>query len=92
MSEIQKTDDQIAKDKESVARMNGAKAAMEAALRRIDVLEKSLDSVKRQAEAIGKAFNDEVHIRVYDHSNSNYAVVKVRTLFDNIGNTIKSVR
>lgn len=39
---MDKSEEQIAKDKEAVARMIGAKSAMEAAQRRIELLERKL--------------------------------------------------
>lgn len=87
----EKSDEQIAKDKEAVARMNGAKAAMEAAIRRIEVLECSLASVREQASVIGKAFGETVHLNVYSPSHRDYRVVKARDLFDGLDNTIKAV-
>lgn len=91
MSEPAKSEDQIAKDKEAIARMVGAKSAMEAAIRRIEVLENCIKSVREQASVIGKSFNDNVHLEVYSYSHQNYRVVKAKDLFGGIDNTIKAV-
>lgn len=91
MTEPTKSEEQIAKDKEAIARMVGAKSAMEAALRRIETLEKCIHSVREQAATIGKAFNADVHLNVYSVAHRDYRVVKVKDLFANIDNTIKAV-
>lgn len=91
MSEPTKSDDQIAKDKEAIAKMVGAKSAMEAAIRRIETLENCIKSVREQVDVIGKAFNEDVHLNVYSYSHRDYKVIKVKDLFAGIDNTIKAV-
>lgn len=86
-----KSDDQIAKDKEAVKAMTGAKAAMEAALRRINALEETLKSVERQAAAIGKTFGDDVHLHAWDTKTNAWAVIKASVLFNRLNETIKKV-
>lgn len=88
---LEKSEEQIARDKEAIAKMVGAKSAMEAAIRRIEVLEECLKSVRRQSEVIGKAFNETVHLNVYSHNHREYRVIKVSDLFAMIDNTIKAV-
>lgn len=91
MTEIlNKSEDQIAKDKEAVARMAGAKSAMESALRRIETLEKCLRDVREQSAVLGKAFGETIHLNVYSYSRGDYRVTKARDLFDGIDNTIKA--
>lgn len=84
----EKTEDQIAKDKEAVRAMIGAKASMEAALRRIEVLENALKSVRHQSERLGKAFGPDVFLNVYQ-TGGDYKPERATTLFLNIDTTIK---
>jgi hypothetical protein len=91
MSEPTKSEDQIAKDKEAIAKMVGAKSAMEAAIRRIETLENCIKSVREQVDVIGKAFGESVHLNVYSYSHRDYRVIKARDLFGGIDNTIKAV-
>lgn len=86
-----KTEDQIAKDKEAVKAMTGAKAAMEAAIRRVELLEAALKSVRGQAERIGKAFGPEVHLNVYSVKTGRYEITPANELFATIDETIKKV-
>lgn len=91
MTDIKKSEEQIAKDREAIARMVGAKSAMEAAIRRIEVLEQCIKSVREQVDVIGKSFNESVHLNVYSYSHRQYHVVSVKTLFSTVDNTIKAV-
>jgi hypothetical protein len=65
MAATTKSEEQVAKDKEAVARMIGAKSAMEAAQRRIELLEGALRQAKVNLEAISKPFGPEVFINVW---------------------------
>ncbi len=87
---IEKSESQIAKDKEAVKAMTGAKAAMEATLSRIDTLERALKSVRAQAEMLSKTFGKDVFLNVYQ-TGGNYAPERASTLFEKIDNTIKAV-
>lgn len=91
MAEITKHDEQIAKDKEAVKAMTGAKAAMEASLRRIAVLEQVISSVRRECESAAKTYGDSVHIRVYSYKTNQYEVIKASEFFDRIDSAIKAV-
>lgn len=84
-----KTEEQIAKDKEAVARMAGAKASMEAALRRIQSLETSLKTVQEECRAVGKAFGDNAHFKVWH--NNGYVVRSALDIFNDINNRINAV-
>lgn len=64
-----KDEDQIARDKEAIAKMVGAKSAMEAALRRIDGLSAALKAVKNLHEEAVKGCSS--HARVLTHYNGN---------------------
>jgi predicted phosphoadenosine phosphosulfate sulfurtransferase len=86
---IEKSDEQIAKDKEAVARMVGAKAAMEAAQRRIELLESRLRSVREDCAYVAKALGDAAHFRIY-HMN-DWRVRPAKEIFNDIDNTIKAV-
>lgn len=91
MTETTKSEEQIAKDKEAIARMVGAKSAMESAIRRIDVLEQCIKSVREQVGVIGKSYSENVHLNVYSVSARDYRVIKAKDLFAAIDNTIKAV-
>lgn len=90
MAEIAKTEEQIAKDKEAVKAMTGAKSAMEAALRRIDLLEMTLKSVIRQSDVLSEAFGEKVQLDIW-HQGGEFKPVKVSKLFEKIRNDIKAV-
>lgn len=87
----EKTDEQIARDKEAVKAMTGAKNAMEAALRRIEVLEVALKSVRHQTQAIAKPFGQGLYLNVLDAGGSSYRPVALSELFGRIDETIKRV-
>lgn len=89
MTDITKSEEQIAKDKEAVARMIGAKAAMEAAQRRIETLETALKSTRNQCERVAAAFGDAAHFNVYH--GTGWAVRSAKDIFRDIDNTIKAV-
>lgn len=89
-NQIDKSEEQIAKDKEAVKAMTGAKAAMEASLRRISALEGALKSVQHQSETLSKAFGKEVFLNVWQRGG-DYKPELVSTLFEKINNTIKDV-
>jgi len=91
MTNEQKSEEQIAKDKEAVARMIGAKTAMEAAQRRIETLEYALKSLRFQCENVGKAFGEAAHFNVYDHKAQQWGVRKARDIFAEIDATIGKV-
>lgn len=88
--EITKTEAQIAKDKEAVKAMTGAKAAMEASLRRINTLEEALKSVRWQSERLGKAFGENVFLNVYQ-TGGDIKPERASSLFEKIDETIKKV-
>ena len=92
MSDIApKSDDQIAKDKEAVKAMTGAKQAMEATLRRIELLENALSSVRKQSTDINKALGDCIHVSSYDHQLGKHVPRKTADLFGAIAATIDKV-
>lgn len=65
-----KTDEEIAKEKEAVQKMVGAKGAMETALNRIQRLERELSSVCNIMEEIAKAIGDNTLYRTYSHGEA----------------------
>lgn len=85
----EKSEEQIAKDKEAVARMIGAKAAMEAAQRRIETLEGALKSVRQRCDCVSKAFGEAAHFNVYHQTN--WQVRSAKDIFRDIDNVIKAV-
>lgn len=89
MTDITKSEEQIAKDKEAVARMIGAKAAMEAAQRRIETLENTLKSVRSRCDCVAKAFGEAAHFKVYHQTD--WKVRSAKEIFLEIDNTIKAV-
>ncbi|PRD42080.1 hypothetical protein C5748_18160 [Phyllobacterium phragmitis] len=84
-----KSEEQIAKDKEAVKAMIGAKSAMEAAQRRIELLESRLKSVRSDCEYVARALGEGAHFRIY-HAN-DWRVRSVKEIFNDIDNTIKAV-
>lgn len=92
-STIEKTDEQIAKDKAAVEAMKNAKSNMDAALQRIALLESRLRSVQEQCRHIGKAFGDSAYFNVWQHNNAGggWAVRKASDIFRDIDNTIAAV-
>jgi hypothetical protein len=91
MTNVEKSEEQIAKDKEAVKAMTGAKAAMEASLRRISQLEAALENVRRDARTAGEAYGGNVHLRVYNYRSNQYEVIEAKEHFARIDNTIKAV-
>ena len=67
-----KTEEQIAKDKDAVQKMVGAKSAMEAAIRRIQVLESALRLAKKRIEESGCAHGDKLAFGVYRDGGWKY--------------------
>lgn len=74
-----KTEDQIEADKQAVQKMIGAKSAMEAALRRIEVLERALKIAKARIEEIGKGHGDNLAIAVYREGSQRFVSAKQLT-------------
>lgn len=83
-----KSAEQIAKDKEAVRAMQGAKDNMVAALNRIAALERTLIAVQSQCGYVAKSFGDGAHFNVWH--NNTYAVRSAKAIFDDINNTIKA--
>lgn len=90
MTELTKSEAQIAKEKEAVKAMTGAKAAMEASINRIETLERTLKSVRSQSDRLGKAFGKDVFLNVYQ-VGGDYKPERASTLFEKIDDTIKAV-
>ena len=60
-----KTEDEITKEKEQVAKMIGAKSAMESALSRIKRLEGVLSEMTRYLDDVQGAFGDKLSFNTY---------------------------
>lgn len=90
MSELTKNEEQIAKDKEAVKAMTGAKNNMEAALRRIERLENTLRSVAGQSKTLSEAFGKKAYLDVYQRDGT-YKPARICDLFERIDNDIKAV-
>lgn len=86
---MEKSEEQIAKDKEAVARMIGAKSAMEAAQRRIETLESTLRNVRSRCDCVAKAFGDAAHFNVYH--DRDWRVRSAKDIFGDIDRVIKAV-
>ena len=65
-----KTEDQIQREKEAVAKMVGAKSAMEAALQRIATLEEYGARMARLAHELGRFASQEALIRTNYHRDT----------------------
>lgn len=74
-----KTEEQIEADKQAVQKMIGAKSAMEAALRRIQVLETALRAAKSRIEEIGRGHGDALAIAVYRDGSQRFVSAKELT-------------
>jgi hypothetical protein len=85
-----KTDDQITKDKEAVARMVGAKSAMEAAQRRIEALEACLRQCESDLAKWQKDFGDK--IAASEYVDGAHKFTPVFTQFQNARNRIAKVQ
>lgn len=84
-----KSEEQIAKDKEAVARMIGAKTAMEAAQRRIELLENRLRTVQSECQTVSRAFGESAYFKVYHQTD--WKVRSAKEIFNDIDNLIKAV-
>lgn len=72
-----KTEDQITKDKEAVAKMAGAKEGMLAAIRRIDTLEAALKAASADFGSLGKLFEaNGMHMQAFVNGNWKMTSVK----------------
>jgi predicted Zn-dependent protease len=71
-----KTEEQAEKDKEAVQKMIGAKSAMEAAIRRIENLERALKGAKSRFEELNIAHGDKIALSVYRDNGWKYISAK----------------
>lgn len=65
-----KTEDDVAREKDAVQKMIGAKGAMEAALKRIERLEGALRHADQIASDMRAKFGDGLYIKTYYHGES----------------------
>ena len=65
-----KTDEEIAKEKEAIHKMIGAKSAMETAINRIARLERELLFACQTMEEVAKATGDNLLYRTYLHGGN----------------------
>lgn len=77
-----KPEDQVAKDKEAVAKMIGAKEAMSSAINRIKTLEEALVYARENCRRISKCFSEDVYLRVYERGD--YKPIKLIDQFKDI--------
>jgi len=66
-----KTEDEIAREKDMVAKMIGTKTAMEAALSRIARLEKTMRDANVFLDEMRKVAGDHLAYKTYHHTGSN---------------------
>lgn len=73
-----KTEEEIAKEKEAVQKMIGAKSAMETAINRIARLERELLIACQTMEEVAKATGDNLMYRTYQHGGSQSEALVVQ--------------
>lgn len=66
---LEKTDDQIEREKEAVQKMIGAKGAMENSLKRINTLENALRKIVSLHEEAMRAVGSDAQIKTNYHKN-----------------------
>lgn len=74
---IEKTEDQISRDKEAVAKMKGAQSAMEAAIRRISTLEKAVEDAAVVFDRIAKECGGGIYINAWSATNGDWRKVSM---------------
>lgn len=89
MPEITKDQDQIAKDKEAVAKMIGAKDAMAAAIRRVSDLESTLGAVRSELQRIDKEVSGALYVRSF--VQNEWKVIPLKEVFERVDATIRKV-
>lgn len=79
-----KTDDEIAREKEAVQKIVGAKSAMEAALQRINRLERTLSHVDAILTDMRGNVGDGLYIKTFHHggSGNGEATVTLKSQID----------
>lgn len=76
----EKTEDQIAREKDAVQKMIGAKSAMEAALARINTLERAIQAMATVMDDMAQKAGDGVGYITYHHdSNSGEKFISIRS-------------
>ena len=65
-----KTEDEIAREKEAVQKMVGAKSAMEAALSRLDRLQKTMSSIDAILADAQRHVGDGIYVKTHYHGGS----------------------
>lgn len=66
-----KTEDEIAREKELVQKMVGAKSAMETAIKRIERLELVLGMLDRILSDMAENVGDRLYVKTYQHGESD---------------------
>jgi len=89
MTPLERTAAEIAKDKEAVARMSGAKSAMEGALARVKTLESAFRFIDAVNLETSKAFGPKMYIKVY--RDAAWKTLPLSDQFDAIAKKIASV-
>lgn len=79
-----KTEDEIAREKEAVQKMVGAKGAMEAALKRIERLEMALGQVNNILADMKQRVGPGLYVKTFYHGTNASGEATI-SLFDQIG-------
>lgn len=66
-----KTEDEIAREKDMVQKMVGAKSAMDAALSRIDRLQKTIERMVSMIDDVSGAFGETLMYPTYQHGENS---------------------
>lgn len=80
-----KTEDEIAREKEAVQKMVGAKSAMEAALSRLDRLQKAMANIDAILADAQRHVGDGVYVKTYHHGLAGTPGETTVKLKDQIG-------
>ena len=86
-----KTEDQIAAEKESVAKMRGAQSAMEAAIRRIDRLENALKIAAGDLADVAKWMPEGAHFQAFDKQARDSRLRSARVVIREMADAAQSV-
>lgn len=89
-----KTDEEIAREKEAVQKIVGAKSAMEAALQRINRLERTLDHVDAILADMRGNVGDGLYVKTFRHgaSGNGEATVTLKSQIDYAKRLIGAVK
>ena len=89
-----KTEDEIAREKDAVQKMIGAKGAMETAIKRIERLEQTISSILMISDDMASKVGDSLAYRTYYHGikSEGASYVTVQEQLRRIGEIGRSVK